>query len=47
MCIDVPEPCDPALWGTHDPSASADSEYLGAKPTVTAAPKGINGVAQL
>jgi hypothetical protein len=32
--------------GTHDPSSSADSEYLGTKPTVTAAPKVIDGVVQ-
>jgi hypothetical protein len=32
--------------GTHDPSSSSDSEYLGTKPTVTAAPKVIDGVVQ-
>jgi uncharacterized lipoprotein NlpE involved in copper resistance len=37
----------PPSGGTHDPSSSADSEYLGAKPTVTAPPKVIDGVVQL
>ena len=32
--------------GTHDPSNSADSEYLGVKPIITAAPKVIDGVVQ-
>jgi hypothetical protein len=32
--------------GTHDPSSSSDSEYLGARPAVTAAPKVIDGVVQ-
>ena len=32
--------------GTHDPSSSADSEYLGAKPAVSSAPKVIDGVVQ-
>jgi hypothetical protein len=32
--------------GTHDPSSSADSEYLGTKPTVTGAPQVIDGVVQ-
>jgi hypothetical protein len=32
--------------GTHDPSSSTDSEYLGAMPTVTSAPKVIDGVVQ-
>ncbi|HWG29722.1 MAG TPA: hypothetical protein VN676_04160, partial [Steroidobacteraceae bacterium] len=32
--------------GLHDPSDSADSEYLGTMPTVTAAPKVIDGVKQ-
>jgi hypothetical protein len=32
--------------GLHDPSSSADSEYLGTAPTVTAAPKVIDGVVQ-
>ena len=36
----------PPSGGTHDPSDSADSEYLGVKPTVTAAPKVIDGVVQ-
>jgi hypothetical protein len=32
--------------GLHDPSSSADSEYLGTVPTVTAAPAVIDGVVQ-
>lgn len=32
--------------GTHDPSSSSDSKYLGTKPVVTAAPKVIDGVVQ-
>jgi hypothetical protein len=32
--------------GLHDPSNTSDSEYLGAMPTVTAAPKVIDGVVQ-
>ena len=32
--------------GTHDPSSSSDSEYLGTKRTVTSAPKVIDGVVQ-
>jgi hypothetical protein len=32
--------------GLHDPTSSTDSEYLGAMPTVTAAPKVIDGVPQ-
>jgi hypothetical protein len=32
--------------GTHDPSDSADADYIGVKPTVTAAPKVIDGVIQ-
>jgi hypothetical protein len=32
--------------GLHDPSNPADSEYLGAMPTVTAAPKVVDGVVQ-
>ena len=32
--------------GFHDPSSTADSEFLGAMPTVTAAPKVIDGVVQ-
>jgi hypothetical protein len=40
-------PVAPPSGGTHDPSASADSEYLGVEPTVTGAPKVINGVVQL
>jgi hypothetical protein len=36
----------PPSGGTHDPSDSADSFYIGVKPTVTAAPKVIDGVVQ-
>jgi hypothetical protein len=36
----------PPSGGTHDPSSSADSEYLGVEPTVTAAPAVIDGVVQ-
>ena len=36
----------PPTGGTHDPSDSADSFYIGVKPTVTAAPKVIDGVVQ-
>jgi hypothetical protein len=36
----------PPSGGTHDPSNSADSEYLGPMPVVTAAPKVIDGVVQ-
>ena len=32
--------------GLHDPSSATDTEYLGTKPTVTAAPKVIDGVLQ-
>lgn len=32
--------------GLHDPSDAADSDYLGSMPTVTAAPKVIDGVVQ-
>jgi len=32
--------------GLHDPSSSADSEYLGTMPVVTGAPKVIDGVVQ-
>ncbi|HEV7612245.1 MAG TPA: hypothetical protein VGO37_10245 [Steroidobacteraceae bacterium] len=32
--------------GTHDPTNAADAEYLGSKPTVTAAPAVIDGVVQ-
>jgi len=32
--------------GLHDPSSTADSEFLGTMPTVTAAPKVIDGVVQ-
>ena len=39
-------PVAPPSGGTHDPSSSADSEYLGVKPTVTASPKVIDGVVQ-
>jgi hypothetical protein len=36
----------PPTGGTHDPSNSEDSFYIGVKPTVTAAPKVIDGVVQ-
>jgi hypothetical protein len=36
----------PPTGGTHDPSDSADAFYIGVKPTVTAAPKVIDGVVQ-
>ncbi len=36
----------PPTGGTHDPSDSADPLYIGVKPTVTAAPKVIDGVVQ-
>jgi hypothetical protein len=36
----------PPTGGTHDPSNSADPFYIGVKPTVTAAPKVIDGVVQ-
>jgi hypothetical protein len=39
-------PVAPPTGGTHDPSSSADSEYLGVEPTVTGAPKVIDGVVQ-
>jgi hypothetical protein len=32
--------------GTHDPSNASDSEYIGVAPTVTSAPKVIDGVVQ-
>ena len=32
--------------GTHDPSNSSDSEYLGTKPVVSSAPQVIDGVVQ-
>ncbi len=32
--------------GLHDPSSATDSEYLGTEPTVTSAPKVIDGVVQ-
>jgi hypothetical protein len=32
--------------GTHDPSDASDSDYLGVQPTVTSAPKVIDGVLQ-
>lgn len=32
--------------GLHDPSSASDSDYLGTAPTVTAAPKVIDGVVQ-
>jgi hypothetical protein len=40
-------PVTPPSGGTHDPSSSSDSEYLGVKPTVTTPPKVIDGVVQL
>ena len=40
-------PVTPPSGGTHDPSSSADSDYLGTEPTVTAPPKVIDGVVQL
>jgi hypothetical protein len=36
----------PTSAGLHDPSNSADSDYIGAKPTVTDPPKVIDGVIQ-
>jgi hypothetical protein len=36
----------PPTGGTHDPSDSSDAFYIGVKPTVTAAPKVIDGVIQ-
>jgi hypothetical protein len=36
----------PPTGGTHDPTNSADAFYIGAKPTVTSAPKVIDGVIQ-
>jgi hypothetical protein len=39
-------PVTPPSGGTHDPSNSADSDYLGTKPALTAAPKVIDGVVQ-
>lgn len=36
----------PPTGGTHDPSDSADAYYIGVKPTVTTAPKVIDGVVQ-
>ena len=47
-CASMPlNPVTPPSGGTHDPSASGDSEYLGVEPTVTSAPKVIDGVVQL
>lgn len=40
-------PVTPPSGGTHDPSSSSDSEYLGVEPTVTGAPKVIDGVVAL
>jgi hypothetical protein len=46
-CVSMPlTPVTPPSAGTHDPSSSADSEYLGVKPTVSSAPKVIDGVVQ-
>jgi hypothetical protein len=36
----------PPTGGTHDPSSSSDAFYIGGKPTVSAAPKVIDGVIQ-
>jgi hypothetical protein len=36
----------PPTGGTHDPTSSSDAYYIGVKPTVTAAPKVIDGVVQ-
>jgi hypothetical protein len=36
----------PPTGGTHDPSNSSDALYIGVEPTVTAAPKVIDGVIQ-
>jgi hypothetical protein len=46
-CASMPlTPVTPPSGGTHDPSSSSDSEYLGTKPTVSSAPKVIDGVVQ-
>ncbi len=42
----IPAPLTLPTSGQHDPSSSSDSEYLGVMPTVTAAPKVIDGVVQ-
>jgi hypothetical protein len=39
-------PVAPPSGGTHDPSSSADSEYLGTEPGVSAPPAVIDGVVQ-
>lgn len=39
-------PTAPPNGGTHDPSNSSDSEYLGTQPVVSGAPKVIDGVKQ-
>ena len=39
-------PTTPPSGGTHDPSSASDSEYLGTQPTVSGAPKVIDGVKQ-
>jgi hypothetical protein len=36
----------PDATGLHNPSSSADSDYIGTKPTITDAPKVIDGVIQ-
>ena len=36
----------PPTGGTHDPSDSSDSMYIGVKPTITSPPKVIDGVVQ-
>jgi len=47
QCSSMPlNPLTLPSGGLHDPSNSSDSLYLGAEPTVTAAPKVIDGVVQ-
>jgi hypothetical protein len=47
QCSSMPlTPLTLPAGGLHDPSSSADTEYLGVMPTVTAAPKVIDGVVQ-
>jgi hypothetical protein len=47
QCSSLPlAPLTLPTGGTHDPRSPADSEYLGVMPTVTAAPKVIDGVVQ-
>ena len=46
-CASMPlTPVTPPSGGTHDPSSSSDGEYLGTEPTVSSAPKVIDGVVQ-